>query len=537
MDANEVRRAGAEPVERSRGVRFALAMVVLGCVLPLSIFAAILIFYFVDREQDRIADSVTSRARAMVSVVDREFASIHASLLALDTSNSLKRGDMEVFRERALLALANMKAASIFVLDQDGQMTMTTWLPTGVTLPMMEKPTLFRLMERTRRPVVSDLFVGPVGGEPMIAVGIPLLRDDVVFGSLNASLQPSQFLDLLKEQRIDPDWRVAIVDSSGTVVARTHDMARFLGGKVAPELLDRLSRISEGAFPSRTLDGVPVVTVYSRSPLSRWAVVIGIPRTELRSSLLQSLAWLIVAALTALGVGLVLAFRVGGRIAQSISALAHPGWRTGTGDADDLPRLHFREAVELGSAMRDASVSLERARHEAQHDGLTGLPNRVHFNEAVERALASCKASQHPLALLVIDLDGFKQVNDSLGHSAGDELLRQVAIRLRGSIRASDIAARLGGDEFAVCLPDSPVEGARRTASKLIDILSRPYTLPGLEATISASIGLATYSSSADTVDGLIEQADRAMYQAKSDGKNQLRLAATNTLDAADPLR
>src|SRR4051812_31834338 len=104
MDTPEVRGEGKRG-QRSRGVRFALAMVVLACVLPISIFSAILIFYFVEREQGRIAESVTSRARAMMSVVDREFASIQASLLALDTSNSLKRGDMEAFRERALLAL------------------------------------------------------------------------------------------------------------------------------------------------------------------------------------------------------------------------------------------------------------------------------------------------------------------------------------------------------------------------------------------------------------------------------------------------
>lgn len=129
------------------------------------------------------------------------------------------------------------------------------------------------------------------------------------------------------------------------------------------------------------------------------------------------------------------------------------------------------------------------------------------------------------MAILYIDLDGFKAVNDAHGHAAGDQLLRAVAKRISASMRSSDIAARFGGDEFAVALIHSSLESGAQFSAKLIDIVSRPYQLGDIEVDISASIGVAAYPVSAMKFDALTDQADQAMYTAKALGKKRYCVA------------
>ena len=161
----------------------------------------------------------------------------------------------------------------------------------------------------------------------------------------------------------------------------------------------------------------------------------------------------------------------------------------------------------------------------AHHDGLTDLPNRNLFWDRMGQALRYAKRRETGAAVLWIDLDGFKGVNDRFGHAAGDLLLQQVAQRLRGRIRESDTVARMGGDEFAVIMPDiTEADGALHTANALVTSLAEPFQLPHGEAHISGSIGVALYPQHADGVEALTQCADMAMYQAKKAGKNQVRL-------------
>jgi diguanylate cyclase (GGDEF)-like protein len=158
----------------------------------------------------------------------------------------------------------------------------------------------------------------------------------------------------------------------------------------------------------------------------------------------------------------------------------------------------------------------------AHHDTLTNLPNRSLFKDRCDQALSLAKRHARCAAVLWLDLDGFKAVNDSLGHAAGDALLQQVAERLKSRMRDSDTVARMGGDEFAVIMPDiSGAEQAQRLAAELVTNLAQPYGLSVGTAQISASIGVAVYPQDATTVDGLIRCADLAMYSAKHSGKNK----------------
>jgi diguanylate cyclase (GGDEF)-like protein len=156
------------------------------------------------------------------------------------------------------------------------------------------------------------------------------------------------------------------------------------------------------------------------------------------------------------------------------------------------------------------------AMHEAVHDALTGLPNRALFADRVEHGLARARRRRTRVAVLFCDLDHFKVVNDSLGHHAGDQLLRQVSTRLRGALRATDTVARLGGDEFAVCLPylHSAAE-AGAIAGKLLAVLSAPFELVEMSVTLSASIGVAFSGEHGQDPSILLQRADIAMYRAK----------------------
>lgn len=165
----------------------------------------------------------------------------------------------------------------------------------------------------------------------------------------------------------------------------------------------------------------------------------------------------------------------------------------------------------------------ETVHYQAYHDLLTGLPNRALFRDHLGLMLAQARRNQQPLAVLSLDLDHFKVINDSLGHAIGDELLLAVGARLRQCLREGDTLARLGGDEFSVLLPTlvsrSDVEHICR---KIIQVLSKPVYVKGHEIYISVSIGACVAPEDGDMIDNLIRQAEIAMYQAKSQGRSRL---------------
>ncbi|MFN8091233.1 MAG: EAL domain-containing protein [Vicinamibacteria bacterium] len=197
------------------------------------------------------------------------------------------------------------------------------------------------------------------------------------------------------------------------------------------------------------------------------------------------------------------------------------------------PRARERDAgwvATLGDVGNQLGLFLKRQRAEAdlqrfaRYDGLTGLPNRSFFLDTLERTLARARRRRSRLALLFLDLDGFKSVNDQLGHAAGDTVLQTMAERLRAGTRSSDLVARIGGDEFTVLVQSlARADDAALIARALIDRLDRPCSVEDQEIALGASVGIAVYPEDGTDADTLLRNADLAMYRAKQEGRNTYR--------------
>jgi diguanylate cyclase (GGDEF)-like protein/PAS domain S-box-containing protein len=168
-----------------------------------------------------------------------------------------------------------------------------------------------------------------------------------------------------------------------------------------------------------------------------------------------------------------------------------------------------------------------RVQHNAQFDLLTDLPNRGLFLDRLAQALNLGERNGESAALLFLDLDHFKEVNDQLGHAAGDDLLIAVGVRLREQVRQSDTVARLGGDEFTVILPNlRDREDAVRVANGIIAAIGKPFDIAGTQVKVGITIGIALFPAHGDTVEQVLKAADDAMYQAKESGRNRYAFAA-----------
>lgn len=201
------------------------------------------------------------------------------------------------------------------------------------------------------------------------------------------------------------------------------------------------------------------------------------------------------------------------------------------GPAGDLigAVLSFRDAAEKRRLA-------ERLVHQATHDPLTELPNRILYNERLERALVEAKDNGSVVALLFLDVDGFKRVNDTLGHSTGDRVLVLIGERLRRAVRAADTLARLGGDEFAVVLPGlRSRQDALPVVHKIMAIFREPLVVALGEVSLSISVGIAVYPEDSGDGRGLVRAADAAMYEAKAAGKNAYRFFESPTAAGRSP--
>jgi diguanylate cyclase (GGDEF)-like protein len=184
------------------------------------------------------------------------------------------------------------------------------------------------------------------------------------------------------------------------------------------------------------------------------------------------------------------------------------------------------------SVRRQQNRFEETVQYLAYHDALTDLPNRAVFYDRLQQCVLTCHREKKPLTLLLMDLNRFKEVNDTFGHLSGDLLLRQIGPRVRRCLRESDTVARIGGDEFAILLPNTHVEGASQTARKILKMLEAPFVLGEVTIDVGVSIGIALYPDHGDEGDALVHRADMALYVTKQAGGGYTVFAREHELNS-----
>ncbi len=436
---------------------------------------------------------------------------------------------IEPFVFRMSLAMLLVIAVHAFIQPNAGVILMlATFLPVVLVLPYLDGPRLRRLMIVAWVIAVADLaiteFTPPTSPiPPALASTYRVVSMGAVFGL--ALLLLWQFANRLK----------STASELGGLVALSSDLARTLDSFEVGDLIARHIARSAGADECGICywdrEGNRVLT-YGYYPPERRSVVdqsydlIDYPETR---RILDDQSLLVVDVKDPLADPREVAYtRSIGFEAMAMLPLVAGGRSIGVVELFSRKRATFDERrLELGRTMAsEAAIALENARlyeqvrRQAFHDGLTGLANRALLQDRIAHALARRARQGTTVALLFLDLDDFKTINDRFGHPAGDQVLIEIADRLRGCLRPNDTAARLGGDEFAVLLEDlAGTETAVEVAERLIEAIRPPIHLGRSMGQVGVSIGIATSLVGGGTTPDLLRNADFAMYRAKALGK------------------
>jgi diguanylate cyclase (GGDEF)-like protein len=515
-------------------LRRTLVALVVMCVLPAVVVCLVLTYAVFQLTRAEVEQRAALFAQRVTADIERELAAVESALRAMAVLEGEAVGEASDWGRRVVQVLPAGLVVDYTLTDVQGRASpllaagptsMPDWahaaLGEGAAAVGAAGPTL-----------LSDGVVSPATGAWTLAMSVPVEVGGEVRYRVGATLNPQHLVNAVSSHALPPEWLVAVLDGSGTIIGRSRDLPRYLGQPAVPDLLAAVQAAPSGFLQTLTKDGVPVFSAFNTLRLGGWKVVVGAPTAHVYQGLSRYL-WGVGAAVgLAFVAGLWQARRVVLRVLSSVQGLNDAALALGRGESVRLPRVQLLEAQAVGQAMVQASHAVQRIRFLAQHDALTELPNRLLFAEVAQRTLALASRQRQQVAVLALDLDGFKAVNDTHGHVAGDQVLRAAAQRIQQAIRASDVAARVGGDEFLVLLADVHEDTAMETAQRLVDLLSAPYgevTVP-----VSASVGVALYPAMGSDWQTLAAQADQALYAAKYGGKARAVMAATTHCAAAE---
>lgn len=488
------------------------------------------------RERHAADQDLLGRVRAMSQLVDQQLLSVQQNLeLLASTSDELARGDLAAVHRKLRAAQRGMPLLDVLQLyDPTGQILLSTSEPFGTPLPRTDHAARKATVAATGRSAIGDIVVGTVTKKVLIPVDVPVRVNGTVTYVLTAGIYAEHINALLANQIFPEGWIAVIYDRQGTIAGRKLNPETLIGKKVAPQVLQWLEGPAERLGEGRTLEGRMSVAAMARSAQTGYSVTASVPEAVLEGPLRQALVINAVAVLASLGLGVFMAWRFAQSMRRSIQELelatesvasGHTHEVLATGATAELGRLSQRFNSMVG-ALQEARAAQQRYQqeleHAASHDPLTGLANRMLVVDRIERAVTQARRNQRQVAVLLLDLDRFKVINDTLTHGSGDMVLIEVAQRLTRQVRDIDTVARLGGDEFLVVLGDIASESeAALLADKLLKALAEPLVAKGHELRISGSLGIAVAPRDGELAGDLIMHADIAMYRAKENGRDQ----------------
>jgi diguanylate cyclase (GGDEF)-like protein len=548
-----------------------LGLVLLATLLP----ALLLGWRFFGESHAEIAAAVTTLATAADGLADRLEDRVQGTAqLHYGLAHSGKLDGADGVACSAYLSEvreAYPQYTGIITVLPDGQLHCDS-LQSGRTLNLADRSYVKRVLAGGQGLVLEAAF-GRLTGNSVLQIVFPARNGsgDLRF-MLVASLNLQKFARDAQKQSLLASPELLLVDNKGTVLAWTGGQGDLPkpGSSIAESSVFQLARSRPEGGTGELIghDGRAQVWAVASSPWMRAAglhVMLGLPRhvlvADAEQRLRQGLAVLAGAALLLFaGVGALVEWgirRQVGRITRMVRdlgagdlsariALPHPSGELGglmallNSTAGALQQQ--RDAIDdLGQRLREAHARelTEREQNEARllrianFDGLTGMPNRIQFRDRLQLAMARARRSGRPFALMFLDLDRFKNINDSLGHDFGDRLLVAVAevlatcvrdtdsIALRGPDDATPGVFRLGGDEFTILAEDlAGTDSVKPIAERILEALRRPFVVGEHELFISASIGITFFADDGTDLDGLIKQADLAMYRSKQLGRD-----------------
>jgi PAS domain S-box-containing protein len=347
--------------------------------LPVMVFAGIMLWQYAVAERQRVEATASETARGIAVSVDREITGLIAGAQVLSLSPALQAGDLDEFDRQARRA-AGLLGITPVLRDLDGHQLVNTLRPRGEALPTLTLPVDAEAIA-TRKPQVSDLFIGKVSNTPIFALVVPVMRDNQVVYTLAVSVPIERMNAVLADQGLPPGWTVAIVDRAGTILARNQRADEFVGRKASADLLASTNG-REGTWSGTTVDGRDVFGAYARSRLSDWRIAVGVRRGELDASLISSLY-----LFAGLGIGVILlstllASMFGRAITVPLRSLARSADALGRGEVVTPLETSLSEAnlVSAGLATaserlrdRERSIQLGRDRFRAAVNAVRGV--------------------------------------------------------------------------------------------------------------------------------------------------------------------
>lgn len=341
-----------------RGIRYVLVRLALACLLPASLGFAILFVREYLNGRDQLEQETIARARTMVQAVDVQLSRVKTAGLALTTSRVLAQNDLASFHRQARDFIAKTNVGMNVVLsDEHGQQLVNTLREFGEPLPPHGNLELLRRAISSGEPIVSDIYIGGILKKPVLSIELPIMNNGKVIHDLSVGLLPSDFNHILKSQGFPETYVAAIFDSQGTIVSRIPE--KFIGEKGTAEFIQRIQQSPEGSMYTLSKEGIPTLSVWSRSPDSGWSVGIGIPRSTLEANLKHTLSWLIFWTTLLFLIGLVMVWKTGRQIADSVRALVAPAIALGQGKSVHVPEVNVRESAEVAAAIGQAAELLQ----------------------------------------------------------------------------------------------------------------------------------------------------------------------------------
>lgn len=479
--------------------------------------------------QRMMSERSAERDRYLLSVAQDRAAEIQtllqkaqAMLRVLTVSKPAQLGDLVGLHELAVATRPlHADAADICLLNGEGRVLFSTEQPLGSELPAHPpSPGALARLQKGEM-VVSPLHLNPKDRQYELALSVPLELGAQGLHELRLTMRSLTLSAHLARTPTNPELGASLMDETGMVLARGSDPQRFVGQAASDSVRALLQRPTGSVADTQDRLGRDMRMAQVAVAGAPWHVVAGVPSKQLQEAERSTLLQLALLGAVCIALSMACSLALGLYLGRQMRKVATFHSTSPADLASESASFNVRElhvvAHALASAAENERVASDQAAR-AQLDGLTGLARRPLFIGSGQRIAAEALRRRHCLAALYIDLDGFKALNDSHGHAAGDAALARVAGLIKDCIRSEDCAGRLGGDEFGVFL-SAPASAVRHIAMAVGSrLVSRVGQLPD---GLGASIGIAVAEQPPFDVEALLAEADAAMFKAKKSGKNR----------------